>query len=246
MQVTFPTKPHPTAVSAKYSLIDTNEVIANMKDLGYQVADARYPNFRSKSGEYGFHMVDFRQPKHMKMKTGEAPRLVFLNSYNGTKRAQIHAGIIRFLCMNGLVSGDLVASDKITHIGDAYFDLIERVKIAAVETEILMDRMTSLRGLVLSPVQIREYTRQAVALKYEDPDIVDAAQFAMPRRFEDKGSDMWTIFNRVQENLIKGGIPLLRADGRRIVTQGIRNPQRDVQINRDLWDLTEVFAAELV
>lgn len=47
------------------------------------------------------------------------------------------------------------------------------------------------------------------ALKYrfgEDHQPVTVLQLLTPRRREDYNDDLWTVYQRVQENLIKGGL----------------------------------------
>jgi hypothetical protein len=52
------------------------------------------------------------------------------------------------------------------------------------------------------------FARAALALKYDDPDKpapITESQILMPRRFDDRRPDLWSVFNRTQENLTKGG-----------------------------------------
>lgn len=240
----FPTAPHPK-MSDRYVMIDTNQVIANMKDLGYHVADARGPKYRTQHGSYGYHMVDFRLEADLKAKGSEAPRLIFINSYNGVARAQVVAGVIRWICSNGLIAGDIVAREKVTHIGDAAKDLVERVSKIAVESEKVLERIGHMKSVKLSKTEALEFTHRAVGLAYEDPDTLATPLFNMPRRAEDLSLDLWTTFNRVQENLIRGGVPMTGTTGLMRLSSPVRNVQRDVKLNRDLWDLMETFSEEV-
>ena len=48
------------------------------------------------------------------------------------------------------------------------------------------------------------FARAALALKYDDPDKpapITESQILMPRRFDDRRPDLWSVFNRTQENL---------------------------------------------
>jgi len=64
-----------------------------------------------------------------------------------------------------------------------------------------------------------------------------------PRRREDVGQSLWTSFNVIQENLIRGGLPGRRqtADGhiRRSRTRPINAIDQNVGLNRALWTLAE-------
>jgi hypothetical protein len=55
----------------------------------------------------------------------------------------------------------------------------------------------------------------------------------------DEPMNLWTCFNLAQENLVQGGMVL--SNNR--VTRAITGAQRNVQVNRQLWNLAEKFVA---
>ena len=64
-----------------------------------------------------------------------------------------------------------------------------------------------------------------------------------PRREEDSGDDLWSTYNVVQENLVKGGIDCRSANtGRLVRTRRIRSVSADIRLNRALCALAERFA----
>ncbi|MNG31048.1 hypothetical protein D3C84_1167890 [compost metagenome] len=63
----------------------------------------------------------------------------------------------------------------------------------------------------------------------------------MPRRAEDRASDLWTTFNRVQENTIKGGLRGRNKQGRRTTTRAVNGIDQDVKLNRALWVLAQAL-----
>jgi hypothetical protein len=64
------------------------------------------------------------------------------------------------------------------------------------------------------------------------------------RRVEDAGEDLWSTLNKVQENLIRGGLSRRSTSGRLTRMRGITAIRKDLQLNSQLWDLaTEVLAA---
>ena len=56
---------------------------------------------------------------------------------------------------------------------------------------------------------------------------------------EDRKSDLWSIFNRVQENLVKGGLTGRTANGRRQRTRPVQGIDQNLRLNRALWMLAE-------
>ena len=76
------------------------------------------------------------------------------------------------------------------------------------------------------------------------PAPVTETQILEARRFEDRKDDLWTTFNRLQENLIqRGGLPGRTASGRTTRTRPVEGIDQNVKLNRALWTLTEAMAA---
>jgi hypothetical protein len=65
-----------------------------------------------------------------------------------------------------------------------------------------------------------------------------------PGSTEDLGEDLWQVTNRVQENLLRGGLVRRTATGRLIRSRSITAIAQDVRINGGIWDLAaEALAA---
>ncbi|MDF1216715.1 DUF932 domain-containing protein, partial [Escherichia coli] len=61
------------------------------------------------------------------------------------------------------------------------------------------------------------------------------------RRWEDKQNDLWTTWQRVQENMIKGGLSGRSASGKNTRTRAITGIDGDIRINKALWVIAEQF-----
>ena len=61
------------------------------------------------------------------------------------------------------------------------------------------------------------------------------------RRGEDEGTDLWRSMNRVQENLLRGGVSDCRRDqrGKLRSVRGLRGIDSKVSVNKGLWGLAE-------
>ena len=70
---------------------------------------------------------------------------------------------------------------------------------------------------------------------------VTPEQIITPRRREDKQNDLWTTWQRVQENMIKGGLPGKSASGKNTRTRAITGIDGDIRINKALWMIAEQF-----
>jgi hypothetical protein len=73
---------------------------------------------------------------------------------------------------------------------------------------------------------------------------VDAETLLKARRTEDEGTDLWTTMNRVQENLVQGGLSDFHRDrrGRVRSVRALRGIDSKVSLNKGLWGLAERLA----
>jgi hypothetical protein len=90
------------------------------------------------------------------------------------------------------------------------------------------------------------FAGRALALRF--PTVTESgmqpSQLLGVRRAGDVGEDLWSTLNKVQENLIRGGLTRRTVSGRLTRTRGITAIRRDMELNSRLWDLAaEVLAA---
>ena len=82
---------------------------------------------------------------------------------------------------------------------DAYAELIQ-TKLK--EEEELRKHMENLR---LSAYDIEQFAYQAIATREKDMSIIlDPMAVTLARRPEDQGKMLWTVYNKIQESIIKG------------------------------------------
>ncbi|EJB3710463.1 DUF932 domain-containing protein, partial [Escherichia coli] len=79
----------------------------------------------------------------------------------------------------------------------------------------------------------------------EDHQPVTESQILSPRRWQDESNDLWTTYQRIQENLIKGGLSGRNVKGERTHTRAVRGIDGDVKLNRALWVMAETLLTQL-
>lgn len=241
----LPDQADPDTTSEKYSFINTKTVVDNMLDLGYGIYDFRRPNTRTAGGIYGLHEVDFRLPEHMKSPDAEAPRILFYNTYNGTRRAQFLAGVFRFACSNGLVLGETSHEEKFLHMNLTEDDFLAKLDDTVKAAQSGADVLNDFKTITLDPSQYHDMAEKALELRFPEgspkldirPDVL-----LSPRRAEDLKTDLWTSWNVIQENLMKGGVPGVNDKGDVRISRPVNEIQKASKLNRDLWDLLKVTA----
>lgn len=229
----------------KYMFIDTRKVVQDMLDLGYQVAEFRRPKARTQAGMYSVHEIDFRRPQDLKKATHEAPRVIFMNSYDGSKRAQFIAGLIRFACSNGLVIGDMIQHQKFLHLGDHADELLDGLKVIAEDTAKAFDAIEGYRGINPDQATMRKMAEAALELRFPDEEtrpVADLGDLLQIRREEDLRPDLWTRWNVLQENILRGGVPMRNNRGQVRLSGPVGNIERSNELNQGLWNLLDEFA----
>ena len=233
--------------SDRYTFVPTVDVLAGLRREGFQpfmvgqsktrVADKR---------EFTKHMIRLRHAGQID--AAEANEIILINSHDGTSSYQMLAGMFRFVCMNGLVCGDKMADIRVRHKGNIVDDVIEGAFTVVDTFKEVEAKRDGMRAIELTPQESHVFAQAALHTKYE-PDAVtgafpiQAASILRPRRWEDHGRDLWSTFNRVQENMIKGGIRGRNANGRRSTSREITGIDQNVKVNRALWELAEGMAA---
>ena len=176
---------------------------------------------------------------------GEANEIVLINSHDGASSYQMLAGAFRYVCCNGMVVGDICNDIRLPHKGNAPNDVIEGAFRVLEDFEAVDGSIDDMKAITLNPEERRAFATAALALRYgertegQPPAPITAEQLDSPRRMEDRGDSLWLAFQRVQENLLQGGLPGRSAQGRRIRTREVASIDRGVGLNRALWVLAE-------
>ena len=105
-----------------------------------------------------------------------------------------------------------------------------------------MNTIQSWENTKLNEAQMLDFASKAMLLR-DSILTVKPEQLLQARRSVDIENDnLWKTFNRVQENLIRGGVDGLNEGGRRRSTKAVSSIDTDMRINRKLWTLADSFA----
>lgn len=229
--------------SARYTYIPTIDVLDALRKEGFQpfmVAQGR-TRVEGKA-DFTKHMLRLR--RHDAIDAPEAQEIILINSHDGTSSYQMLAGQYRFVCTNGLVCGETVEDIRIKHSGNIIDNVVQGAYDVLDGFNLVRDITDEMKSVTLSPEEQHIFAESAMLVKYDGEETapIVADQLLRTRRFEDRDPTLWNTFNRVQENVIRGGIPGMNANGRRIRTREVTAIDSDVKINRALWTLAEKMA----
>jgi len=210
------------------------------------------------------HEIRLQRPDDKALSTvgDESLQMVLTNSHDAGSSYHIMLGVFRLACSNGLIVKSNSFSDvQIRHVG---FDPAEIVRASSQIGEagkLVAEKINDMKLIELRPDEQTALSSAATRLLFDPTDLnshqveIDPDTLNASRRWQDKGSDLWKTFNRIQENATKGGLRYFRRDdhnGRyasqlaenpnrfaRAKTRQIKSIDRDVRLNQSLWVLAE-------
>ena len=229
----------------RYAFIPTINVIDGLRANGFQPFEVRQTRVRDQGKrEHTKHLVRLRHDSHISAAVGEeVPEIILLNSHDGSSSYQLMSGFFRLVCSNGLIAGDVQNDIRIRHSGNVVDDVIEGSYRVLDNIEAASQRIETYKSITLSPGEQSALADAAVQLRWGDSaPIYGSHQLLRARRYEDQQNDLWTTFNRLQENLVKGGIGGRSKTNRRTTTREVGGVNENVKLNRALWTLADRMA----
>jgi hypothetical protein len=230
--------------SEAYTFIPTRNVLDGLRQHGFQPYHVIQSRCRIPGkAEFTKHMLRLRHVD-ARSNSQETPEVILVNSHDGTSSYQMFHGLFRFVCKNGMIVADAGATEiKIPHKGNVIENVIEGAFSVVKDHERTMAAVDGMKAISLSPGEQSLFAEAALGLRFEADEAgrtpIVARQLLTARRVDDRANDLWTTFNRIQENTVQGGVSGRTAVGRRMSTRAVNGITQNVALNRALWQLAE-------
>ncbi|ECG5644588.1 DUF945 domain-containing protein [Salmonella enterica subsp. enterica serovar Poona] len=225
--------------SERYTCIPTITILESLQREGFQPFFACQSRVRDPARrEYTKHMLRLRRTGQI---TGQqVPEIIILNSHSGESSFQLLPGIFRSVCTNSLVCGQSFGEIRVPHRGDVVNKVIEGAYDVLSVFDRMEEKRDAMQSLLLPPPAQHALANAALTYRFgEEHQPVTTTQILTPRRYEDRSDDLWTTYQRIQENLLKGGLPGRTAKGKRSHTRAVNGIDGDIRLNRALWVMAE-------
>ena len=252
----FASDHHPDRTK-RYSYVNTEELVDTLTQSGWDLFSAK----QNGANPFSRHIIRFNNSKlgYFDLKGDKVkPQVILDNSHNGGSQAQIWAGLFRLVCSNGLVVAmpGLYTNIILKHVGINKEELLKTLTLISDQYAVVGSHINDMIQVDLDKKTAFEFAMKAIAIR-EPHTFINADgtvntkkvltstninQVLTPLRGEDKGENLWSIFNLVQEKMVNGGVERTSfGNNRRSVTKGIVNAARNIEYNRQLWTLAESF-----
>lgn len=229
---------HPASgVSEKYVFQSTEDLVKSIMDRGWHPVQAKVQVTRERSIT-AKHVITFERPNSVEFANGLRLRVMVGNSHDRTMRRWACAGILRMVCSNGLiVMTNRVASIRSLHLHASASEFLATVEAIAASGERLAGLVSDMSAKSLSRPQQLQFASDVLKARYgQYPPTISSEKLLTARRVTDEGDSAWLVMNRVQENLIQGGV----IDGRR-VSKPIASVTEELRLNGKIWTLAESY-----
>lgn len=242
--------------SERFAPIPTIEIVRGLAKEGFGVVGAKQSVTRVPGkSDFTKHLLRIRKmDSDASYSVGDTvAEMLLKNANDGTSVYDLFAGLFRIACLNSMVSQvGSIDSVKVRHSGDVMnkvidgtFTVVENAKLAlaapAQWSQIKLDRDES-----LAMAEAARVIRFGDADGNVDSPIRADQMLIAHRRADQERNNLWTNFNVIQENVIRGGLQGVQIDAnnrrRRMTTRPINGIDQDVKLNRALWTLASKMA----
>jgi hypothetical protein len=231
--------------SDRYAYIPTIDILQGLRAEGFEPVQVAQTRVRDKTKrEYTKHMLRFRHAGGSVINVGDSvSELVLVNSHDGASAYSLTGGIYRLVCSNGMVVGDASCEVKVRHSGNVLKNVIEGSFRVIEDLQLIEPVIGDWKAIQLDSREAVAYAEAAMDLRWDHGTApIRAEQLLDVRRYEDNKHDLWTTFNKVQENVIRGGLRGRGATGRRTSTREVNSVTENIRLNKSLWSLTQKMA----
>lgn len=212
-------------IKQKDFYIPTLDVVQKLQNEGWEIQgvdEARARNRKIVSNYVQMQHPDFAV-KNSKGQDEAIASLTISNSCSGNKPLQLDLGAYRQICSNGLVAFDAASeSSKIKHTRINAKDLDLFIFNLSNKSNRMIENINAMKNKNMPYDEIKKLAYSAAKLRFnEDDDKFDIDALLKVNRIEDESDDVWTVFNRIQENL----------------TYDVKNKEEDIELNKQLYEL---------
>jgi len=227
-------------INSKATMVESLDAVREFQRQGWNIAGA-YEQRNKNNRKVGSHFIKMEHPdfqiKNSKGQTEAVATMNISNSCNGSKPMELDLGAYRQVCSNGLIAHTSYSSEKVPHTKKGQYSLQEILCDLGIRTQSVMEEFNKLKERDLSPQEAMHLATEAAEIRFGKGHRIDVSQLLNVVREEDKGDDVWTVFNRIQENLTQ---PHRITDHLGNVISGISNIEEDTRINKELFELVAI------
>ncbi len=157
-------------------------------------------------------------------------------------------GLFRGVCANQMNVGTHFETIRVKHLGDPVSELNDLIpKLVAQRTK-LASQIDAMKSRILTASELSGLARDMASIKLSNTknvSYVDVKDLLIVRREEDRSNDLFTVFNVLQENLVRYQLfyrtESINAQGETVTRNGtsrriVESSVKAIDLNASIWD----------
>lgn len=250
----FATEAHESR-SERFAPIPTIEVLRALTKEGFAPVGMKQSKTRDESRkETTKHLIRLRPVNDLaEYHVGDTVcEIILKNANDGSSAYDLMAGLFRIRCLNSLVAQTgTLDSLKVRHSGEVAKKVIEGTYRVLGEAQKALAAPADWSKIGLTDQDRGAFAEAAHVLRFGDAEgnvttPIKPTALLRARRYDDCERDVWSTFNVVQENVIKGGVHGAGYDANKRWTsrtsRAVNGIDQDVRLNKALWILAAKMA----
>ena len=236
-----------TSCSDRYALVNTARVVEQITSEGWEIIGGRQARTRKpENRQFARHSVLLAKQGEEDSRIGGRAYVQLMNAHAGRGVAKFRAGIYKFACANECLSGaflDIKIESR--HTGNAEEKMVNAFYQIAQHMPALTARVAHWVNFETTYQQSIELAEAGLTARFGE----DRSDWAVDphtvvrnlRRAEDASTDLWSVYNRVQENILRPFIKGVVSEktGKTIPFRKVTALDSVAQINTALWNTAD-------
>lgn len=244
--------------SEKYQQVSTRDIMDRFFAQGFEQVGISANKTRTE-GKRGYQKhVAILTRDDLKIDDNNQLQLLITNAHDGSSSLRFNIGVYRFVCANGLVVGDTFFDYRVKHIGNGFIDKVDQgIQESLRVMPLVAQTVRNMQQFDMSMEQVNEFLLRSAQKRLKHVDnvtAIDLKTVGYVRRKEDLEDNLYNVFNRAQESVIRGGIKYEKRhtkwNGLQGVsklkthtTKSVKSIQTNMQLNKELWDMANRLLA---
>lgn len=236
-------------LSDKYKFASTAEILNELAKHGWTATQYQEKATKSESRQgYQAHVAILQNVElnNALSVSGTLPRLVIKNSHDGKSALQFNTGLYEKICANGLVVGSETASCRLLHTQISENTISENLDYVIKQMVNALVFSEKMKKIKLDQEQVEGFLDEVVNMVWdgEKYTVKPKDLIRWHRTNQDPYSNLWNLYNVAQESVIKGGVSVLNNETREFRrSPAVRGIDRNLKLNKELWNLAEQVAS---
>lgn len=224
--------------SNKFGFISSENLVSRLENQGLKLSSVVESKIRKdKEVRQGYQKHVIRFDTGLSNAHGNL-QLLAINSHEGSSALTFRMGFFRLVCSNGLIIGsDLIPQIKVRHTSNGLLKLNDSVDELLQWQRVAMDNIEKMTSRKLSQDEFEKLAIESVKLRLGEKFTDKIVPLFESKRYQDNSPDLFTVFNVIQENVMRTGFYALNKENN-VATKvrAIKGVNASLELNTALYN----------